>query len=145
MSRNPSTSLWFWVFYSPACPFPCVKSLSDDGYYISVPRIRAHNFVKCARLFLIAGALTFHPIYCSSAVEGLQGYTENVTVVSTRLFTSRVNTCWVFFRMALKPICEAECGNCYNKRDRERQRKSETASLHKTRLYWVLFSWLEKL
>lgn len=80
----------------PTCKIP----FWDDGHYISVPRIRAHRFVKHARLFLIAGALTFHPKYCSSAVEGPQGYTENVTVVSTRLFTSRVNTCCVFFKMA---------------------------------------------
>lgn len=90
------SSLSFSGLSFPACKIP----FWDDGHYISVPRIRAHRFVKCARLFLIAGALTFHPIYCSSAIEGLQGYTENVTVVSRRLFTSRVNTCWAFFRMA---------------------------------------------
>lgn len=68
-------------------------------------------YLSRTRLFLIAGALMFHPKYCSSAVEGPQGYTENVTVVSTRLFTSRVNTCCVFFKMAPEPIYKAECGN----------------------------------
>lgn len=96
MSRNPSTSLRFQVCHSPACVFPRVKSLSVIVYL-------SHGLeciVKHTCLFLISGALTFHPKCCSSAVEGPQGYTENVTVVSTRLFTSRVNTCCVFFKMA---------------------------------------------
>lgn len=96
--QKPVSSLSFSGLSFPTCKI----IFWDDGHYISVPRIRARHFVKHARLFLIAGALTFHPKYCSSAVEGPQGYTENVTVVSTRLFTSRVNTCCVFFKMPPK-------------------------------------------